>query len=156
MHVRDLDPYTYIEGFVVAGVQAVGWLARGERFPSGSLSANLVQRLADVASHPVNQSRGFHRCEFCGRRQVAVATSRGKRVLLGSAELWLPGRLTMFASPNLIVHYIEAHGYLPPKEYLEALECVDVENWKPSRDYCWDLLQAQYPSVREDAYEDDA
>jgi hypothetical protein len=62
----------------------------------------------------------------------------------------------MFASPNLIVHYIEAHGYLPPKEYLEALECVDVENWKPSRDYCWGLLQAQYPSVREDAYEDDA
>jgi hypothetical protein len=28
----------------------------------------------------------------------------------------------MYAAPDMIVHYIEAHDYLPPAVFLEALE----------------------------------
>jgi len=34
---------------------------------------------------------------------------------------------TIFAAPVLIVHYIKAHGYLPPMEFLNALEMHRME-----------------------------
>jgi hypothetical protein len=33
-------------------------------------------------------------------------------------------RQITYAAPVLIVHYIEAHGYLPPTEFMKALEAV--------------------------------
>jgi hypothetical protein len=29
---------------------------------------------------------------------------------------------TVFAAPTLIIHYIAAHGYLPPEQFIAALE----------------------------------
>jgi hypothetical protein len=146
MHRYDFDPYVYIEGFPLAGVQSIGWLAAGERIRTGTLPAELLQKLADVAAHHVNPSRGFHPCLFCGRRQLTASTSTGKRVWLGSAEVWLPSPSTMFAAPNLIVHYIGAHGYLPPDAFIAALESVDVDAWRPARELATQMLEIQYPS----------
>lgn len=43
-------------------------------------------------------------------------------VMLGSAEIWVPGREgCIYAAPTLIVHYVEAHEYLPPPEFIEAV-----------------------------------
>ncbi|MBK8252213.1 MAG: hypothetical protein IPK82_06040 [Polyangiaceae bacterium] len=80
--------------------------------------------------------RGFHRCEFCSLDEV-VAEKDGVVKLLGSAEVWLPGESVLYAAPNLIVHYIRAHGYQPPAEYLRAVEALDVDEWAPPREYVW-------------------
>jgi hypothetical protein len=32
------------------------------------------------------------------------------------------GEGIVFAAPVLIVHYIEAHGYLPPAQFLKAID----------------------------------
>jgi len=47
---------------------------------------------------------------------------------LGSAEVWVEGRSgRMYASPNLIYHYIRDCGYQPPAEYVQAvLELADL------------------------------
>ena len=31
-----------------------------------------------------------------------------------------------FAAPVLIVHYIEEHGYLPPAQFIEAVERAEI------------------------------
>jgi len=47
-------------------------------------------------------------------------------VLLGGAEIWIPDSSQgYFAAPDLIIHYIEEHQYLPPREFLSALAIVD-------------------------------
>jgi hypothetical protein len=51
----------------------------------------------------------------------ASATSLPARATESGAILY---RQMTYAAPILIVHYIEAHGYLPPAEFLKALEAV--------------------------------
>ena len=42
---------------------------------------------------------------------------------LGSAEIRVKGiNGKIYAAPNLIYHYIKDCGYLPPREFLDALE----------------------------------
>lgn len=69
-------------------------------------------------------------CPFCFPRSTEpVATRLGpKEIVLGSAELVIspPGWGTYIA-PDLIIHYIERHSYRPPKDFLEALEMINVQ-----------------------------
>jgi len=41
------------------------------------------------------------------------------------SQLWIPGREVIYASPLVILHYIEVHNYLPPAEFISAIEGVD-------------------------------
>jgi hypothetical protein len=38
-----------------------------------------------------------------------------------SSDVWLPARGVIFVAPSLILHYVEAHQYNPPTEYVDAL-----------------------------------
>jgi len=54
----------------------------------------------------------------------------GQELPLGNAEIWIPdGAGGIFAAPNLIVHYIETHNYLPPSEFIEAVFNPLPEDW---------------------------
>jgi hypothetical protein len=40
--------------------------------------------------------------------------------MLGSAEVWVPrSGGGAFAAPDLIIHYIRRHHYMPPNEFIE-------------------------------------
>jgi hypothetical protein len=39
----------------------------------------------------------------------------------GSHELYIPGDGCVYATPDLVVHYMNAHGYLPPLEFCIAV-----------------------------------
>jgi hypothetical protein len=39
----------------------------------------------------------------------------------GSGEIRVPGDRKVYAAPILIHHYVEAHGYKPPEEFIEAV-----------------------------------
>jgi hypothetical protein len=55
----------------------------------------------------------------------------GEQFFLGSAELWVPASDgSIFAAPNMIVHYVEMHGYLPPPAFVLAVERCPRE-WDP-------------------------
>ena len=51
-------------------------------------------------------------------------TSVASRPSLATESILIDFKQLTYAAPVAIVHYIEAHGYLPPEEFLKALEDV--------------------------------
>jgi hypothetical protein len=143
----DLTPYAYGHGHH-PNVVHVGWLDGVHDYPKGTVAPHLVEKLKRLAKHPVELYRGLHVCELCprdrspdlhpemrsnGEIRVTVRAFADEPEIEASAKT-LPARATesgailyrqiTYAAPVLIVHYIEAHGYLPPPEFLKALEAV--------------------------------
>ena len=50
---------------------------------------------------------GFHRCDLCRRTT-------------GTRNFAVPAGDLLYVAPELIVHYIDKHDYLPPKEFVAA------------------------------------
>ena len=114
-HFPDLTPYAYRHE---AAALNVGWLAKDHPFDTGVTPPEVVQRLK-LCCHEigVNQTRGLHPCDFC---EDPYAYRDDTDV--GSAEIWAFGSAgTVYAAPTLIVHYIEAHDYLPPEGFINAV-----------------------------------
>ncbi|MEU9796008.1 hypothetical protein AB0E27_36455 [Streptomyces sparsogenes] len=128
-HYADLSPYAYTTGSVPEGIEAVsvGWLERGEDFPQGAAPEEFLQALALLCRddrHVV--MRGWHGCTLShqgGRIDYPVVIQVGQdRVSLGSAEVRVVGRDGRWLiAPNLVHHYVTAHSYLPPEEFIEAV-----------------------------------
>jgi hypothetical protein len=127
----------------------VGWLDGTHDYSKGAVAPHLLEKLKRLAKHPVELYRGFHVCELCPHelqiQQPREICSNGEirislRTLIDSATLKHPENLLpasteiesglisyrkiTYAAPILITHYIEAHGYLPPADFLQALESV--------------------------------
>ncbi|MEO3784032.1 hypothetical protein ABGB12_11920 [Actinocorallia sp. B10E7] len=101
----------------------VGWLERGHPYEMGPVPAELVGTLADItAIQQVNPRLGIHECDLCDEPQ--------RLPLLGTSEIRIPGHHdVVYAAPNLIVHYVAAHGYRPPAEFIAAVLAVDAGRW---------------------------
>ena len=124
MYYPDLSTYEYETPRALLRVRNVGWLDGDHPFPKGPLPAGVVERLRwlrDLRS--VRQMRGCHVCEICG---VEWIRREDPLVILGSAEIWVPdGPRNYFSAPDLIIHYIEEHEYLPPQEFVDAVRVLD-------------------------------
>ena len=121
----DLAHYDYLPGQPTA--LTIGWLDVEHPFPTGELAAELIEKLHRcVVTAPINQSRGFHACDFCPSAEELsppVAEWRDQTRSLGSAEVWITSRAGVaYACPDLIFHYVATHDYLPPAEVVEALD----------------------------------
>ena len=114
-HFHDLTPYEY-NADDLQGVN-VGWLSTDHPYPEGDVPPGLLDILKrcchDVGVH---QTRGLHACDFCDD-PYAYRENRD----LGSAEIWIFSEDRIYAAPTLIVHYIEAHRYLPPQDFIAAV-----------------------------------
>lgn len=155
-YIADLSPYTYCdeetihidEGMVTFAPRypriAVGWLAGDREFSRGTAPAGFVQALIRIYDgRRANGTRGFHGCEFCPAPDPfdgMPQTVHGDRALsLGSAEIRVPvprAPRYMFAAPNLIIHYVIAHGYLPPDAFVAAVTEYD-DSWAELRVGPW-------------------
>lgn len=60
-------------------------------------------------------------CQVCGVLELIGSTGK----ILPSAELWIPSHETIYAAPIMILHFIEVHNYLPPAEFIAAVEALD-------------------------------
>jgi len=68
-----------------------------------------------------NCCKGEHLCPFCNK-----AEGDGELILRGQDMKW-------YVSPVLILHYIEAHGYVPPAIWQEQLLHIGQEQkWLPT------------------------
>jgi hypothetical protein len=62
---------------------------------------------------------GIHECTLCPKDSRKV----------GYRNLLIPTRHLLYVAPELIIHYIEDHGYQPPKEFIGAvLKCPEQES----------------------------
>jgi hypothetical protein len=132
----DLAPYSYGH-YSHPGVLHVGWLDGVHAFPKGYVDRRLVEKLKFLATKPVELYRGKHLCEVCVQPEELIKTyfpNRGKLVdpespwakwtaqRSSNGEIRVASGGITYAAPVLIVHYIEEHGYLPPAQFLEAID----------------------------------
>ena len=108
--------YERMESLDGLPVYSVGWL--GDTIPrSGKVNAEVIDRLRlcsrTNSQHDVFGARfgswGDHVCEIC-----ANCSEHGE-ILVSSAT-------AHYLLPKMVFHYMEAHDYLPPEEFLIDLQ----------------------------------
>ncbi len=123
-YFADLSEYTYRKHPQDDKAVNVGWLDLGHEFPIGETPLAFKERLFKFCLHPVNHARGFHPCPFCTSNpdRYPVKVMENKIVFhFGSAEIRVITAERTYAAPNMIYHYVVAHNYLPPEEFVEAV-----------------------------------
>jgi hypothetical protein len=129
----DLSPYSYLpvdrnQPFLAGERERtvnVGWLSPLHRYRTGRPPEGLLPALTQFALNgKTAQTRGFHRCSlgFCiVRPRMGVLFPTPERdLLLGSAEIRVRGA-RVFAAPDLVLHYVASHRYLPPDEFVDTV-----------------------------------
>ncbi len=102
----------------------VGWLSQGRDFPvGGELPLEFTDRLARLARrHPVNRMRGWQSCPFCEEAYPVEIDVDEEQLPVGDAEIHVSGPGgRVYVAPTLVVHYVAAHGYRPPDEFVMAV-----------------------------------
>ncbi len=97
-------------------VRAIGWLAAGHRFSTGTVTEEFRDRLmtfvkgwnlcTEALAWPV--AAGPHRCELCGDA-------------LAAGNFGVPAGSLLYVCPEMLGHYVNAHRYQPPDEFVRAL-----------------------------------
>ena len=117
--IQDLDPFGY-------KMLAVGWLHPDHPFPSGSAPREFVSRLrqfqelapACARAFHLSAGLGFHICEFCFSE---TAPPPWPPEAMGHGYICAIHGDRVFVAPQMLPHYIEKHGYLPPAEFITAV-----------------------------------
>jgi hypothetical protein len=110
---RDLSRTT----MVASGkhVRAVGWLAAGHSYPQGRAPLAFLRRLERFAvlwRFSTKELwwgvfRGRHGCELCGKAKA-------------HGNFGVPAGPLLYVAPEMVVHYVRAHRYAPPEEFITA------------------------------------
>ncbi|HEV7629060.1 MAG TPA: hypothetical protein VGO89_21430 [Streptomyces sp.] len=127
----DLSPHTDSPGSLPDGVVAlnVGWLEAGETFLQGDVQPEFLEALGQLCRDgPQMRMRGWHRCQLdhtdgqSTSPYPVVAYVGGRRFSLGGAEVRvIDADGNWLIAPDLVLHYVTAHGYLPPEPFIEAV-----------------------------------
>jgi hypothetical protein len=97
-------------------IRAIGWLSAAHPFPTGALPEafrSKVRAFCSLAHESTSVLRwpaggGAHTCELCGRHR-------------GWRNLAVPGKGVLYVLPEMLVHYVDVHGYRPPDEFVDAV-----------------------------------
>ena len=101
---------------------AVGWLSEESKWTTSQVSSHFFNRLCELANDPWQPVffRGFHDCELCQPQSVEEPAR-------GVANLFIPFNGVIYVAPELIIHYISEHQYVPPDIFVEAvMQCPDM------------------------------
>jgi hypothetical protein len=127
VYFEDLSAYQYSSQHAGEGVLNVGWLSVDRPYARGASSTAFQRNLEVLVRAPVAMFRGFHFCEFC----LPPRAQGGHKALIpgtyATGEIRVRGnRGIIYAAPALIFHYVAVHGYLPPREFVEAVESATI------------------------------
>ena len=109
-HYQDLAPCDYFHD--IGPLQAVGWLESGHDYAKGDPGQAFYDQLTQMLLHAWQPyfHMGWHACDFCRYNGF-----------MSFKNLFIPGKDMTYVAPEAIGHYISAHGYAPPAEFIEAL-----------------------------------
>jgi hypothetical protein len=113
-HSTDLDTTTPIMGG--SHVRAIGWLSAEHSYPKGPVPRAFLDRLRSFCARWGDSidalnwgvAGGWHTCELCNEFRA-------------SGNFGVPAGAVLFVAPQMVGHYVEKHGYLPPQEFIEAV-----------------------------------
>lgn len=129
----DLSPYRYFPSDDTPVAVNIGWLSGWYPFRRGKVPLPFLERLREFCIAKVMSTRGFHSCGigWCKLRQCSGLSFlqsqihvdyKNQELRLGSAEIRVFGLgAIVYAAPNLIYHYVSAHQYRPPEEFVQAV-----------------------------------
>ncbi len=132
----DLSPCDYFGPEHAARFKAVGWLEDGHEFRRGKCDPRFVHKLVLLLGEPspLEHSTDPHYCTLCvfsrGPSEFRLFQSPGMpAVPMGNRNLYLPGAGFCYIVPSLVLHYIDAHQYVPPDEVIKAvLDCPPIRS----------------------------
>jgi hypothetical protein len=113
-HFADLSTTTQIARG--PHVRAIGWLSAKYSYPKGPSPEAFIERLRSLCGRWGESVRaldwpiagGFHTCELCNDFRAA-------------GNFGVPAGAALFVAPEMVAHYVEKHGYLPPQEFIDAV-----------------------------------
>ena len=122
-YYEDLSPYEYGEIEPGRVLLNVGWLERGHAFPTGPVDERFLDALTRCLLRPTRLYRGLHACDLCDEwnRDGFYVSAFGRRIVVGNGEVSVTHMGVEYAAPTLLVHYIIAHGYQPPRAFVDAV-----------------------------------
>ena len=144
-YFADLTPYCYV-GAEEENTFNVGWLDVAHQYPTGPTPPEFVEKLAWLCLNGrVNQTRGFYVCDMCESVEWGFysVVLYGKKHALGSAEIRVSGSHGTYAAPDLILHYVVEHRYLPPEDFVQGILNLDKrfsDEWSLVRGPYWDAV----------------
>lgn len=154
MYFPDLSVYNYHVWSPLKSVRCVGWLDAEHPYTTGDPPSWFNERLETIFLHRtqafdahVNVMRGIHLCNLC--RSEFALFSEGKRHPLGMAEIWLPDGPRWLAAPSLVLHYVKAHGYMPPLPFIEAVQTISTDDEFLAQHVYDRLLQESHKNVED-------
>lgn len=122
--VTDLEPYLDCPADATLGLDplAVGWLHRNQPYPTGPVGEDFLAALLPFCyeENLVCAVRVPRRCPLCNEIVPPVERD-GRRAVPGTGEIRVLGESDIFAAPDLILHYVSAHSYQPPREFVQAV-----------------------------------
>jgi hypothetical protein len=126
---EDLSPYEYqISPYTLDGVLNVGWINPGPVLDATRVGLDFLDRLKKIACGSdtfrplVETIRTPPECAKCGK--IVLDCSVGT---LPEGQFWIPeSKEQFYASPIEIIHYVEAHGYVLPADYVNAVMLTDM------------------------------
>lgn len=122
-HYADMAPLTHFRRWEPL-LTAIGWLDPVAPLDRGELEEPVFAALVALCVDPWQPAvhAGRHACPFCrftgGPSQVAY---RGTTVPIGANNVFVPGDGTVFVAPTMVLHSIDAHGYMPPLAFQQAV-----------------------------------
>ena len=121
MYLPDLSPIQQVPEWPV--LSSVGWLEPPHPYTQGSTSPAFQERLFRFCIHPAFYTMGIHACPYCTDDSAQRYTfPDGDYIRFGSVEVWVFDTADrVYAAPGLIYHYVQAHQYCPPQEFVQAL-----------------------------------
>lgn len=101
----------------------IGWIENSP-FRQGDVTQDFILNLWEYIKFPIYLARGIYRNIYLDNRiDSFIACFEEYQILLGTAEIRVINseKTVIYAAPNLILHYILNHNYLPPEEFIEAV-----------------------------------
>lgn len=152
----DLTAYAYIGDQNLPNAVNIGWLDRQHHFRKEEPSSEFLEILSEYCSVYINPTRGLHECSICSSNRPSLksksnvpgfanilpaeyetAIFRDRLIKIGTAEIRVFSEDgVIFASPNLIYHYIRFHHYDRPEIFKEAV----FRGVRPTTERYFDLL----------------
>ena len=125
-YFQDLSIYSYRRCSLVTQDLNVGWLDKEHEFTQGQCPSEVVDNLLEQLQQGkvYNLCRGFHRCNICDSQGKLIHRYEYKGYqFVGNGEFHVRISASQFyVAPVLILHYIIEHNYLPPEDFIKAVQ----------------------------------
>jgi hypothetical protein len=104
MYFKDLQE---VNGYGGVSFLKIGWLDEGQPYNQGVAPKEFVDKLKQI---PLSvHTKGWHTCPFCGNAKSY------------SQYLIRKDRYKSYDVPEMIIHYMDEHNYLPPQEFIDVV-----------------------------------